>query len=169
MIELLILYILNGREKTVYGIRREIVEKFGAVTKPSLGTVHPALKRLLVRDAVKFEKKYSEGGKKSTYYSITDQGKSIFKELFFEPVSENPTLFHAQLSARLLTISLLEDSDKKAFLSELEQRTEIFKAGIENALKNPYASYDEWQKAVISGTLENVEALSALIGRLKTY
>ena len=47
MIEILILYIIRKREKTIYSIRKEIIEIFGAFTKPSIGTIYPALKRLL--------------------------------------------------------------------------------------------------------------------------
>ena len=45
MIEILILYTINKREKTIYSIRKDIMEIFGAYTKPSIGTIHPALQR----------------------------------------------------------------------------------------------------------------------------
>lgn len=169
MIELLILYILNSREKTIYALRRDIIERFGMVTKPSLGTVYPALKRLLAKDAVKFSTKYTEGGKKFTYYTIAQNGKKVFKEMFFEGISQNPTIFHSHLSARLLTISMLEKQDREEFLNELSQKLELQKIEVQNSIDNFYQQYDEWQKGVISETLNELNSLCALIGRLKIY
>ena len=169
MIELLILYILNNRDKTVYALRREIVQLFGAITKPSLGTIYPALKRLSTKEAVKFDQKYSDGGKKSTYYSITGKGKALFKEIFFEPISDNPTIFHNQISARLLTLSMLSEQERKDFLDDLSKSLEVQKIEIEKALNNPYIEYDEWQKVVISETLTSLNVLENTIEKLKIY
>lgn len=169
MIELLILYILNSRDKTLYAIRREILERFGMVTKPSLGTIHPALKRLLLKEAVKFEKRFSDGGKKSTYYSITTNGKKVFRELFFEDISTNPSLFYGQLLSRILTISMLNPEDRLEFLAELSKNIDIQRMEIESALQNTYVEYDVWQKAVILESLSNTNSLAALVERLKAY
>lgn len=169
MIELLILYILSKREKTVYALRRDIIDSFGMITKPSLGTIHPALKRLLAKDAVKFEQKYTEGGKKSTYYSLAQNGKRVFKELFFEDISSNPTIFHNQLSTRLLTVSMLEKSERDKFFEELQKNLELQKIEAKKALESPYNDYDEWQKGVISETLSGIASIEALVERLKVY
>ena len=157
------------RDKTVYSLRRDIVQRFGAITKPSLGTIYPALKRLLAKEAVKFDQKYSEGGKKSTYYSITAKGKTLFKELFFEPVSDNPTIFHNQISARLLTLSMLAKDEREEFLKDLSKNLELQKIEIEKMLENKYIDYDEWQKVVISGTLNSLSVLENTIEKLKVY
>ncbi len=169
MIELLILYILNSRERTVYALRRDIIERFKMITQPSLGTIHPALKRLLAKDAVKFTQKYSEGGKKSTYYSLAQNGKKVFKELFFEDMSQNPTIFHSHLSARILTISMLDKESRSEFLDELSKNLELQKLETQKSLDNPYVEYDEWQKGVISETLNEISSLMALVERLKVY
>lgn len=169
MIELLVLYILNSRDKTLYALRRDIKERFGVITKPSFGTMHPAMKRLLKKDAVKFEQKYSEGGKKSTYYSITQNGKKVFKELFFEDISLNPTIFHSQLSVRLLTISMLEKEDKDLFLEDLNKLVDLQKIEAQNALNNEYVKYDDWQRTVLEETLNNLKSLEIMIEKMKGY
>ena len=46
MIELLILFVLLKRDRTMYSIRKEIINLFGAVSQPSDGTIYPALERL---------------------------------------------------------------------------------------------------------------------------
>lgn len=167
MIELLILYVLNSRDRTLYAIRRDIIEYFGMITKPSLGTMHPAMQRLLKKDAVKMDKKFSDGGKKSTYYSITNNGKKVFKELFFEDISLNPTIFHSHLSARLLTLSMLEKEDKDIFLEDLTKIIDLQKIEAEKALNDVYIKHDEYQKIVIDETLNNLKSLNSMIERLK--
>ncbi len=167
MIELFILYTLNLRDKTVYSLRRDIIERFGFSTKPSLGTIHPALKRLLKIDAVKFEQKYSKGGKKSTYYSITPTGKKVFKDLFFKDISENPTIFHNQLCARLLTISMLNSDEQNEFLNELQKKLELQKIELNSAINNKYIEYDKWQTSVLNESLNNINSLEKMIQTLK--
>ena len=167
MIELLILYVLNMRDRTLYSLRRDIIEQFGVITKPSFGTMHPAVQRLMKKDAIKMDKKFSEGGKKSTYYSITDKGKDVFKELFFEDISLNPTIFHNQLSVRLLTLSMLNKEDIEIFLKDLSQIIDLQKIETEKALNNKYVKYDDYQKIVIEETLGNLKSLSTMVERLK--
>lgn len=167
MIELLILYVLNMRDRTLYSLRRDIIEQFGMVTKPSLGTIHPAMQRLLKKDAVKMDKKFSDGGKKSTYYSITNNAKAVFKELFFEDISLNPTIFHSQLTVRLLTLSMLDKEDIDAFLLDLSRLIDLQKIETEKALNNEYIDYDKYQKFVVEETLSNLKSLQSMVERLK--
>ena len=137
------------------------------VTKPSLGTMHPAMQRLLKKEAVKMDKKFSDGGKKSTYYSITNSGKKVFKELFFEDISLNPTIFHSQLSVRLLTLSMLEKEDREIFLEDLIKVIDIQKIEAEKSLNNEYIKYDEYQRMVIEESLSNLKSLMLMVERLK--
>ena len=46
MIEILILFELNKKVLTMYGIQKSILEYFSVLTMPSFGTIKPALKRL---------------------------------------------------------------------------------------------------------------------------
>ena len=46
MIELLILFVLNRKVLTMYGVSKEIKELFSVLTTPSYGTIKPALTRL---------------------------------------------------------------------------------------------------------------------------
>ena len=104
MIEILILYIIHKREKTIYSIRKEIIETFGTFTKPSIGTIHPALQRLLKDGSVALNERMSEGGKKSSYYSITKKGFETFRKLFFDSASDNPSLFYTLQQAEDLLL-----------------------------------------------------------------
>ena len=71
MIEILILYELNKKILTMYGISKEIKSEFSVLTLPSYGTIKPALIRLEKSGYVKTQKTMSSGGRPSIYYTIT--------------------------------------------------------------------------------------------------
>lgn len=167
MIEILILYVLFNREKTIYSIRKEIIELFGTFTKPSLGTIHPALKRLGEKKYVQFSEKMSEGGKKSSYYSITENGKKHFKELFFAETSENPSLFYNQTQARFATMGILSSEYQALFLNKISKKIDLYKFEVENKLKNEYINFDFYQKELLKNTLKEINNLKNFSESLK--
>lgn len=167
MIEILILYIIHKREKTIYSIRKDIIEIFGTFTKPSIGTIYPALQRLLKTGAVSLNERMSEGGKKSSYYSITKKGIEVFRELFFNSASDNPSLFYTQLQARFGTMGLLKSDERKKFLSEFSKRIEIYQFEIENKLKDEFIELDYYQQQLLNRTLKELKSLKDYIKELK--
>lgn len=90
MIELLVLYVLQEKDLTVYSIRKSIIDNFGIYTKPSLGAIYPALQRLIKQDAVEVTENISSGGKKICYHHLTNSGKKLFNEIFCDDIGENP-------------------------------------------------------------------------------
>ncbi len=167
MIEILILYIVHKREKTIYSIRKEIIEIFGTFTKPSIGTIHPALQRLLKEKAVSLTERMSDGGKKSSYYSITKNGFEYFKKLFFNAGSDNPSLFFTQLQARLGTMGLLKVEERKQFISDLSKKIEIYQFEIENKLNDEFIELDYYQTQLLNKTLTELKSLKDYIKNLK--
>lgn len=167
MIEILILYIINNREKTIYSIRKDIIELFGTFTKPSLGTIHPALKRLLAKKCVQVSDRMSDGGKKSSYYSTTEVGKKYFKELFFSDISENPSLFYNQLQSRFATLSMLTREEKNEFLNETTKMIELFKFDIDNKLKDEFINLDFYQRELLKKMLLEIGSLNDFVNILK--
>lgn len=93
MIELLILHELNKKVLTMYGISKEIRLEFSVLTTPSYGTIKPALTRLEKSGFIKTQKTMSNGGRPSTYYSITSNGREELKHLLLLPPLENPIQF----------------------------------------------------------------------------
>ena len=75
MIEIVILYVLNKYDSTIYRIGKIIDEMFFAYLKTSSGTINPALKRLENMGCVEYVEKMSDGGMLSKIYSITSAGK----------------------------------------------------------------------------------------------
>ena len=167
MIEILILYIIHKREKTIYSIRKEIIEIFGTFTKPSIGTIHPALQRLLKEGAVSLTERMSSGGKKSSYYSITKRGFEYFKELFFNSASENPSLFYTQLQARLGTMGLLKTEDRKLFISDFSKKMELYQFELENKLNDEFIELDYYQEQLLNKTLRELKSLKDYLKNLK--
>ena len=167
MIEILILYIIHKREKTIYSIRKEIIETFGTFTKPSIGTIHPALQRLLKNGSVSLNERMSEGGKKSSYYSITKKGYETFRKLFFDSASDNPSLFYTQLQARLGTMGLLKPEDRKEFVNEFSKRMDIFQYELENKLKDEFLELDYYQEQLLNRTLKELKSLKEYLKGLK--
>lgn len=156
MIELLILYMLDKHERTLYSLRADIIEKFGFFTKPSIGTLHPAMKRLLSNGSITVRNSFSEGGKKSTYYGISASGKKHFKELFFTNFSENPTLFFTELQTKISTMSLLTNEEKTSFLDDTLLKLESFLLDLQNTKDNEYIKFEEIQKLLLQKNISDV-------------
>ena len=167
MIEILILYTINKREKTMYAIRKNIIDIFGTFTKPSIGTIFPALKRLQKENAVSVFEKMSEGGKKSTYYSITPKGREYFRELFFSTASDNPSLFYTQIQARFGTMGLLSKNDRELFVSEFSKKIEIYEIELNKKLNDEFLGLDYYQKQLLNKTLKEIKSLKDYLQNLK--
>ena len=167
MIEILILYTVYKREKTLYGIRKDIFDIFGVYTKPSIGTIHPALKKLTKSGALTCSEKFSEGGKKFSYYGITSKGKTAFKELFFSLPSDNPSLFYTQLQIRFATMGLLDINDRQEFIIETQKKLDLYIVDIQNRLNDEYLDLDYFQKQIMTRTLSEMKSLITYLKQLK--
>ena len=167
MIELLILYSLNKRERTLYSLRSDITEKFGYFTKPSVGTIHPALKRLLNANVITVRNDYSQGGKKSTYYGLALHWTKKFHDLFFTPLSENPTQFFTEVQSRIAVMSLLDNELKHTFIEDILIKLESFQLDLQNALDDEYITYDKYQLALLKKNIKDVENFKALVKTLE--
>ena len=167
MVELLILYSLKDRERTLYSLRADIIEKFGAFTKPSVGTIHPALKRLLASNAVTKRNDFSQGGKKSTYYDVAIHWQKKFRDLFFTPLSDNPTNFFTELQTRISVLSLLDNDLKETFIDDVLIRLESFGLDMQNTLDDTYVKLDEYQKALIQKNIEDINNYKTFVENLR--
>ena len=167
MIEILILYVIHKRERTLYAIRKDIIDIFGTYTKPSIGTIYPALKRLGKEGAVSVYEKISEGGKKFCYFSITPKGLDLFRKYFFNSQSDNPSLFHSQMQVRLGTMGLLEIDDKKIFIEDSLKKIELYNLELERKLKDEFLELDYYQRKLLNKTLSDLKSLKEYIESLK--
>jgi DNA-binding PadR family transcriptional regulator len=124
MIELLILFELNKTVLTMYGVSKEIRGDFSVLTTPSYGTIKPALRRLENSGFVKTQKYISEGGRPSTYYSITKEGVNELKRLIMEEPLENPIQFLPMARVKLACADMLEKEEQLKVLHQLKAKAE---------------------------------------------
>ena len=167
MIEILVLYTIHKREKTLYAIRKDIIDVFGTFTKPSIGTIYPALKRLTKDGAVSVFEKISEGGKKFCYFSLAPKGLEVFKKYFFNSQSENPSLFYTQIQARLATLGLLSTKDKKLFIEDSLKKIDIYQFELDSKLNDEFLELDYYQRQLLHKTKQELDLLSNYIKNLK--
>lgn len=167
MIELLILYSLKKRERTLYSLRSDIIEKFGSFTKPSVGTIHPALKRLLKSNTITMRNDFSQGGKKSTFYGLAMHWQKKFNDLFFVPLSDNPTNFFTELQTRIGVMSLLEDDLKETFIDDALLKLESFNLDFKNALDDEYINFDIYQTELLKKNIADIESFKTFMEGLR--
>ncbi|MBS4759813.1 MAG: PadR family transcriptional regulator [Clostridium sp.] len=166
MIELLILYSLKNRERTLYSLRSNIIEKFGYFTKPSIGTIHPALKRLLESKVITIRNDFSQGGKKSTFYGLSMHWQKKFNDLFFLPLSENPTIFFTELQSRIAVLSLLDRELKETFIKDALIKLESFYLDLKNTLEDEYIDFDQYQEELLKKNISDIENFKSFIEKL---
>lgn len=166
MIDLLIIYSLNNRERTLYSLRSDIIEKFGYFTRPSIGTIHPALKRMLAANIVTIRNDFSSGGKKSTYYGLSSIAMKHFRELFASALSENPTLFFTEIQTKIAVLSLLSAEDKEAFFKDIRLKFESYLLDLKNTLDDEYIVLDEYQNALLRKNIDDIEKFKSFIEKL---
>ena len=143
MNEILILYILNKSQTTMYGLSKCINKNYGSITKPSFGTLQPALKKLEGKKYIFSSKFYTEGGKPYFYYSVTEEGLSYLKEKLLRNTSLNPTQFISMTKIKIACADILNDTEKKELFKNLKTgltklKTETEQALSENWTKNTY-------------------------------
>ena len=123
MIELLILFELSKKISTMYGILKSIHTDMYAFTAPGIGTIKPALQRLESSGYVKSRKSMSEGGRPSTFYSITDEGRKALKDYILSPVPDNPVHFLTNARIRLYCAEVLNDDELKVLIYRLKLKS----------------------------------------------
>ncbi len=166
MNEILILYILNKSQTTMYGLSKCINKNYGSITKPSFGTLQPALKKLEGKKYIFSSKFYTEGGKPYFYYSVTEEGLSYLKEKLLKNTSLNPTQFISMTKIKIACADILNDTEKKELFKNLKTgltklKTETEQALSENWTKNTY------HKLVLNNTICEYKNLIDLIEELK--
>lgn len=141
MIELLILFELNQKVLTMYGISKSIRERFSVLTTPSYGTIKPALKRLENSGFVKSQKTMSSGGRPSVYYSITKSGQEELKELMTATPLENPIQFLITARIKLACADCLDIEEQLKMIKVLKIKAESILIDTQNLLKQNDFSY----------------------------
>ncbi len=105
LVELLILFALLKEKSSIYGLKKKIDEHFAIFYSPSLGSIHPALKKLHKNNYVNLKSSTSPGGQKRSEYSITPGGKKYFENLML-----NTEMTEQTIKIKLLILPEMEKS-----------------------------------------------------------
>lgn len=167
MIELLILFILNKRELTMYAISKHIKDNFAAYTNPSFGAIKPALTRLEKEHFIRSRKAMSDGGKLSGFYSITTEGLEELKKLILEDLSNNPLQFQSNARIKLSCASFLANDERKELFFHLKSRALEFKITAENILNDEYNTLSFYQRVVLDNAIVEYNNMISLIEGLE--
>lgn len=163
MIEIVILYILNKYDTTIYRISKIIDEFFFAYLKSSTGTINPALKRLEKMGCVEYIDKMSEGGMLSKIYSITPAGKKHLTHLLLTFNTINPYHIINEAKIAIYCSEVLSINETLEFKENMLNHLDLHKIKLERGLKNEYIELNETQKKTVEITLEEIDKLKNLL------
>ena len=163
MLELLILYILNKYDCTIYKIQKLIEEMFFMFSCPSLGAINPALKRLEKEGCVEFTSFMSDGGKLSKKYKITPFGFKYLKEALHSFDFKNNSRLLNNARVCLSISDILDDKQREDFNFAVANKLKIFKTDMKNRLSNPYILYTEIQRNILNTVIKEIDDLILII------
>ena len=153
MIELLILYVIQKRDFTMYAIQKRIEDLFAPYTKPSFGALKPALTRLEEKECLTSRKMMSDGGKLSVYYEITKNGLNELKRLLLEDLSDNPLQFLSNARIKLSCADCLESDERKRLFYSVKAKAMQFNNMAKAILNDEYTSANFYQKIILDNSI----------------
>lgn len=164
MNEILVLYILNKSQTTMYGLSKYINKNFGFITKPSFGTLQPILRKLESKKYVFSSKFYTEGGKPYFYYSVNAEGIDYLKEKMMKKMPSNPIQFLSTLRVKLACLDVLNSDDKKKLLHLLKTNLLKLKSECELALQDNSSSSFTYRLVLDNSLCEYKNLISLVEG-----
>ena len=163
MIEIVILYILNKYDASIYRVGKLIDELFFGYLKTSVGTINPALKRLEKMGCVECLEKMSDGGMLTKIYSITSGGKKHLVEVLQRIELTSPSHILNEAKIALYCSDILSVNELLTFKENLLNHLELYKIKLERGLENEYIKLSDIQKKTVKITLEEVNGLIKLL------
>ena len=163
MSEIVILYILCRYDATIYKISKIMGEMFFAFLKPSLGTINPAVKRLVNLGCIETTDSLSQGGMASKMCSVTPLGRKHLKNLLLSLEFNNPAHILNNIQIALFCSDVLDEDEKEQFKKNIQNNLILFKGRSLEALKNPYCGINEEQKNIINLKLDEAQKILELL------
>ena len=147
MLEVMILYVIYEYELTMYYVQKRIHEVFGEFSKPSIGAIQPALKKLERLGFIKSRKTFSNGGKLTGFYSITNDGKKAFKNLLMEDLSSNPVQIRPNSAIKIIASQILPKDFQQSLFEAISRQIELKKIDAEKKLQK--SNLNVYQKILV--------------------
>lgn len=136
MLEFLILFVLLKDKYPIYGIKKEIDAQFSPFSNSSFGSIHPAIKRLEEKNAVKVKKEMTQGGQRKYFYSITPEGKEYFTQLCVENVHEKISFLDNMFYIKIMSLDVMDETTRAKTIEGLIKNLELLIINFENIVKN---------------------------------
>ena len=163
MSEIVILYILSRYDATIYKISKIMEEMFFAFLKPSLGTINPAVKRLIKLGCIETEDKMSQGGMASKMCSITPVGRKHLKNLLLSLEFNHPAHILNNARIALFCADVLDDNEKAQLVKNIQNHLILFKGRTQEALNNPYLTLSDEQKKISLSKVDEAEKILEIL------
>ena len=163
MAEILILYILNKYDCTIYKIIKLIDELFFAFAKTSAGTINPALKRLENLFCVEYKSKMTDGGMQSKTYSITSAGQKHLRALLMNYITQNPAHILNEAKMLIYCSDILSNNELSEFKNNLKNSLQLYEIKLERGLCDEYNERNNLQKKTIEISLNETRELLKLL------
>jgi len=164
MLECLILYSLLDRDLTTYKIRKSIIDSFEIFSKPSLGAIHPALIKLAEKKCVETAKIMSDGGQKSMFHHITNEGRKKFYQMFSSINSTMIPKISVEIKIKIAMLPAIANVEaKQKFLENAQKALELAGYDIRNSMEKNTCGFYQTSASLmykdIAGLTSTVEKL----------
>ncbi len=163
MSEIVILYILCRYDATIYKISKIMEEMFFAFLKPSLGTINPAVKKLVNTGCIEIEDKMSQGGMASKMCSITPVGRKHLKNLLLSLEFNHPAHILNNARIAMFCADVLDDNEKTELVKNIQNHLILYKGRTMEALKNPYSNLNEEQKKISLSKVDEAQKILEML------
>lgn len=158
MLECLILYSLLERDLTTYKIRKFISEKFEIFADPSLGAIHPSLSKLIRLKYVDASKILSDGGQKSIFHKLTQEGKKYFNQLFSEIISTSVTKIVLEIELKIIMLPKIKNEElKNKFFENALNTLELSGYDIRNSMEKNECGYYKTSAGLLYKEIANLK------------
>lgn len=129
-----------------YDIKKTLEQKVSPFYSASLGSIQPALKKLLDKGLITVEKQV-HNGRMRNLYTITDEGKAYFRSAMLKEIPERK--IESDVFIRMYFLGVLDIEDRLLCLKMMSR--------VCQAMTTEYTQYEELLKGYFSGEQEPLE------------
>lgn len=147
MLELATLGLLQGEPLHGYRLKQQLELFMSGCISVNYGAIYPMLKRLEGRGAISVLEQEKEGGSCRKIYSITDQGRELWRQEMMKHPHESWTNARSRFGIKFFFFSHLEPAQRIKLLDHRQMtcRLRLENLEMEPLPPDPYQS-EAWQR-----------------------